>query len=86
MKETQNKIWFSAMKYGIGWGLPTAWQGWVVFLAYIVLVLSGILILRISPGFIVAFILYVLILTAILFFICWKKGEKPELRWKGKPL
>jgi hypothetical protein len=86
MKKTQNKIWFSAMKYGIGWGLPTAWQGWVVLLAYIVLVLSGIRILRISPGFIVVFILYVLFLTVILFLICWKKGEKPELRWKGKPL
>ena len=28
--------WFPRKKYGIGWGLPTAWQGWLVILAFFV--------------------------------------------------
>ena len=27
--------WFAAKRFGVGAGLPIAWQGWAVFLAYI---------------------------------------------------
>jgi len=27
-----DRYWFPARRYGWGWGLPTAWQGWVVML------------------------------------------------------
>lgn len=26
------KYWFPAKRFGWGWGLPSAWQGWVVLL------------------------------------------------------
>ena len=30
--------WFAAKGYGIGSGLPIAWQGWVLLVGYLVLV------------------------------------------------
>lgn len=30
--------WFAAKRYGIGSGLPIAWQGWVLLAGYLVLV------------------------------------------------
>jgi hypothetical protein len=30
--------WFAAKRYGIGSGLPIAWQGWVLLVGYLVLV------------------------------------------------
>jgi len=35
------EYWFAAKRYGWGWGLPTAWQGWVVLTAFIGLVAAG---------------------------------------------
>ena len=35
------KIWFPAKCYGLGWGLPVAWQGWVVLVGYLILLLAG---------------------------------------------
>lgn len=29
------KYWFSDKRYGWGWGLPSAWQGWVVLVGYV---------------------------------------------------
>lgn len=26
--------WFPAKTHGLGWGLPTAWQGWVVLVVF----------------------------------------------------
>ncbi|WP_155320770.1 hypothetical protein [Desulfosarcina ovata] len=85
MNKNDKDIWFPAMKYGVGWGLPVTWQGWIVFLIYIVLVIIGALFITRSPWLVILFIIYVFVLTGILLFICWKKGEKPELRW-GKKL
>jgi hypothetical protein len=34
-------IWFPAKRYGWGWGLPVAWQGWVVLLAWLALFVGG---------------------------------------------
>ena len=32
-----------ATRYGWGWGLPTVWQGWVVLLAFIGLLMAAAL-------------------------------------------
>lgn len=77
-------IWFPAKTYGVGWGLPVAWQGWVVLVAYLALTLAGIFLLTRSRGASVWFLPYVLTLTLLLLFICWKKGEKLEWRWGRK--
>ncbi|WP_155325269.1 hypothetical protein [Desulfosarcina ovata] len=85
MSKNDKDIWFPAMKYGSGWGLPVTWQGWIVFLSYIVLAIIGVLFIKRSPWLVIPFIIYIFVLTGMLLFICWKKGEKSELRW-GKKL
>ena len=27
----KKEYWFAAKTYGWGWGLPTVWQGWLVY-------------------------------------------------------
>jgi len=76
MQKSQNEIWFPAKKYGFGWGLPVKWQGWVVILAYILLIIGS---LALSHTF-----WYILLFTALLILICWIKGEKPGWRWGNK--
>lgn len=71
--------WFRAKRHGWGWGLPIAWQGWVVFAAYFLLVIAGaVLFPRASMAL---FLGYQFILACLLFVICWIKGEPPRWRW-----
>ena len=81
--------WFPAKRYGWGWGLPTAWQGWVVMLAWFALLLAGALWLVSSDWLVpskrvLAFLGYVLLISGALFVVCWRTGEPPRWRW-GEP-
>ena len=38
MSKKKKDVWFPAKKYGVGWGLPVTWQGWVVFILYMVMI------------------------------------------------
>ena len=83
MKSPDDQYWFPAKRYGWGWGPPIAWQGWVVMLAFAVLLVAGALILL--PGQSPAgFIAYVVVLTVLLTAMCWWKGEPPRWRWGGE--
>ncbi len=76
------KVWFYAKKYGWGWGLPSCWQGWVVLLAFLALLVGGVFVFppdRALPHY----LLYTIVLTALLVGICWLKGEPPRWRWGG---
>jgi hypothetical protein len=84
MKEDKDKKWFSAKKYGVGWGLPVTWQGWIVLLSYTLLIIIGAVTLTNPPYRIPLFIAYTFVLTGLLIFICWKKGEKLNFRWGKK--
>lgn len=72
--------WFPAKRYGWGWGLPVAWQGWVVVGIFFVLLAAGSLWLLPSLGPVV-FALYVVLLCLVLIAVCWAKGEPPGWRW-----
>jgi hypothetical protein len=72
--------WFPAKRYGWGWGLPSSWQGWVVLAAFIALLGAGLLLFPPKTN-LAAFVAYVLILSALLFGICWLRGEPPRWRW-----
>jgi len=76
------RYWFRAKRYGWGWGLPATWQGWIVLLSYLALVLGGIPFVQVSKGSIV-YLAYVAVLTAALVVICWLTGEPPRWRWGG---
>jgi hypothetical protein len=77
------KYWFPAKRYGWGWSLPSAWQGWVVLVAYLALVLGGIPFVHASNGSLV-YAIYVAVLTVALIAICWLTGEPPRWRWGGR--
>lgn len=72
--------WFRAKRYGWGWGLPLAWQGWVVLSIYGVAVLAGIPLLRTTRGTAV-YVAYVMACSAVLTLVCWLKGEPARWRW-----
>jgi hypothetical protein len=79
----ERRYWFPAKRYGWGWGLPNAWQGWLVLAVFFVLVLVGTLVLLPTrgPG---AFVSYSALLCILLVAVCWMKGEPPRWRWGGK--
>jgi hypothetical protein len=78
----QREIWFRAKRYGWGWGLPVALQGWLVLAGYVLLVTVGASTLpRQHP---ILFVVYITCLTIVLVAVCWLKGEKPGWRWGGK--
>lgn len=89
-KDNPKGYWFKRKLYGWGW-TPAKWQGWVVILVYVALILT-IVINRENaiPGNpdsgsnFLTFALPIIILTALLIFICYKKGESPKWQW-GPP-
>jgi len=77
MPDRQEKFWFHAKRHGYGWGLPARWQGWIVMLVYIGLVIMAALFL---PGY--ASLAVMLVLTAMLVIVVVFTGEKPaKWRW-----
>jgi hypothetical protein len=78
----EKRYWFPAKSFGWGWGLPIAWQGWLVLAAFIVFVGLGALFLK-PATHAVGFGIYVLILALLLVAVCWAKGEPPRWR-RGK--
>jgi hypothetical protein len=83
IKPDEKKFWFPAKRYGWGWGSPNCWQGWLVILAFIALLVCGSVVLR-PDKHPLSFIGYVMILSFIMIIICYLKGEKPGWRWGGK--
>ncbi len=77
------KYWFPAKRYGWGWGPPATWQGWVVFVGYLALVLGGVPFVHVPRGSAI-YIAYVLGLTVVLLAICWRTGEPPRWRLGGR--
>lgn len=75
-----SKYWFPAKRYGWGWGVPCAWQGWAVLISYLALVFGGIPLIHAVHGA-VAYLVYVAALSVALTVICWVTGEPPRWRW-----
>jgi hypothetical protein len=88
MKDNPKGLWFKMKLYGWGW-VPVSWQGWVIVLAFIIiLLLNGTyLSSKVSASGsptswdLILFFSVMLILIISLFWICYKKGEKPRWRW-----
>jgi hypothetical protein len=73
------RYWFRAKRYGLGWGLPLAWQGWAIFVSWILIFPLGIRFLTpgnrsMRWGFIAAMVIFLLV-------ICYWKGEPTGRRW-----
>ena len=70
--------WFAPKRYGLGSGLPIAWQGWVVVAAYIGAVTALSYYLKDQPLKLAA---TVVPLTVVLMVIC-AKTTRGGWRWR----
>lgn len=72
----EKTYWFPAKQFGWGWGIPTAWQGWVVLGLFI----AGMIALpRIVPED--RYMIGVAVLVGLVLVVCFIKGEPPRWRW-----
>lgn len=78
-----NGYWFPAKRYGWGWGLPVAWQGWTILVAFVALLIAGVFEFLFADK-VVAFLVYTVVITLVFLAICYAKGEPPGWRWGGK--
>lgn len=81
--QPQKPLWFVAKRYGWGW-TPAMWQGWLVVLAYVVLVLLFALTIDERSSTREIFftgIFPIVLLTVTLIRICYATGEAPRWRW-----
>ena len=77
---TEQKYWFPAKRYGWGWGPPATWQGWIVFAAFIGLLIANAF--AYSPRlYFWSYLFNTVVLSGVLIVICWLKGEPPRWRW-----
>lgn len=79
--------WFKAKRFGWGW-YPSTWQGWLIILAYIGLVVF--VFKKIDNGVhSVSDSLYgisipIAVSTVVLIIVCYLFGEKPGWHWSFK--
>jgi hypothetical protein len=66
------RYWFPAKRYGWGWGMPCAWQGWLVLAAYLALMVC-IARLRPPEKKVAGFTLAVVVLSAGLVPVCFRR-------------
>ena len=72
----EKTYWFPAKQFGWGWGIPTAWQGWVVLALFIAgMIALPLVVPEDKYGIGVA------VLVALVIFVCFLKGEPPRWRW-----
>ena len=75
--------WFPAKRYGWGWGPPRTWQGWLVLVAFFILLAVGVIVF-LPKQQLGIFIVYTAVLVALLMAVCYLKGEPPRWRWGGE--
>jgi hypothetical protein len=74
--------WFAPSRYGYGAGLPIAWQGWLLLISYVALVVTASLLL---PRSILAYIAILFTLTFLFLVIC-AHTTRGGWRWRwGDP-
>lgn len=83
LNDNPQKYWFKRKLYGWGW-TPVTWQGWLVLLVYVCLIL--LLSLTVDEGassnrIVFTFLVPLAVLTLALLLITYKKGEKPRWQW-----
>ena len=77
-------LWFRRKSYGWGW-YPATWQGWVILLMFIGLLVANALVLvqnqePTSSALTWFFIREAMLVLGVL-AICYKTGEKPKWKW-----
>ncbi len=77
-------LWFKRKRYGWGW-YPVTWQGWLVIVDFVVLVIANTtrLNIKVRPENTPWFIGETLVMVAILILVCYRTGESPRWQWGG---
>ncbi len=84
MRQNNEKYWFKAKTYGYGW-YPATWQGWLIILVY--LMIFGLLVFIFETDvkeYSVFYFTSVAVITLLLVYISYKKGEPAKWRWGKK--
>ncbi len=84
-RDNPKGYWFKRKLYGWGW-TPVTWQGWLVVLAAVGLIIWFAVGLGKNPDpvALTRFFVGLGIVIAGMLFICVKKGESPRWQW-GPP-
>jgi len=84
MRDNPKGYWFKRKLYGWGW-VPVKWEGWLVTLGFVAIILLSVLFLSprgdptaADPTF---FFGVIIISIIVLIGICHKTGEKPRWAW-----
>ncbi len=72
-----NKKWFVNKTYGYGW-TPCTWEGWLVVFLWLILFIPLTLTVKYNLNL---SMLGIFIITGILLYVAYKKGEKPRWQW-----
>lgn len=72
--EATPRYWFPAKRYGWGWGVPQTWQGWLVLISYLVVVLAPAMLFE-GGAVGVATLVAVVVASPLLIWVCFRKGE-----------
>ena len=75
-----SRPWFKAKTYGVGWGLPNTWQGWITYAFYLGLMAAWTILFPPSRVW-ELFIAGIAVLSAGMLALLLLKGEKPKWRW-----
>ena len=70
------KLWFRRKIYGLGW-YPVTWEGRVTILVWVTLFTFGVVTMDHEW---LKNLVFIILMTGVLIWICYKKGEK--LRWQ----
>ncbi|WP_037498433.1 hypothetical protein [Sphingomonas jaspsi] len=69
-----DKPWFAPKRFGLGAGLPIAWQGWVLLAAHIALIAGVAALFEDRPGVLVPLVLVAALLPLPLYAAKTKGG------------
>lgn len=83
IKDNPEGYWFKRKVFGWGW-TPATWQGWVINIAYILIIIGFALTIdENSPSneVVFTFLLPFVFITLAFIRIAYRKGEKPKWMW-----
>lgn len=87
MSGPSSKPWFAAKRYGVGSGMPVAWQGWVTILAFVGALVAVSTIPAFFHSIIAVFleIVIILLVLAVFLLVCAAKTDGGwKWRWGGE--
>ena len=84
MEQKDKKYWFKAKTYGYGW-YPATWQAWLIMLVYLIIFTALVFVFESNMEKYMAFyFISIFVITGLLIYISYKKGEPAKWRWGKK--